>query len=278
MSENSDDFGMAYIDTCDQLTVLCIHGYPLNSAMWEPQMEDLAGTVRVIAPDLRGHGRSEPMPGPYSMDLLADDCLGLLDYLGIENPVVVCGLSMGGYVAFEFFRRYPERVAGLILVSTKAKPDTPEGKAARDAAIAKAKKEGVAAVAADMLPKLLASQTYDEDSELVEFVQEMMEDTSLEGMVGALQAMKDRPDSTPTLATIDVPTLIIHGADDQLIPLSEARAMQAAIEGSELVVIPEAGHLPNLEQIDLFSDAVLDFLDALIGEDHDHSHNHDHEY
>ena len=129
-----------------------------------------------------------------------------------------------------------------------------------------------------MLPKLLASQTYDEDSELVEFVQEMMEDTSLEGMVGALQAMKDRPDSTPTLATIDVPTLIIHGADDQLIPLSEARAMQAAIEGSELVVIPEAGHLPNLEQIDLFSDAVLDFLDALVGEDHDHSHNHDHEY
>ena len=105
-----------------------------------------------------------------------------------------------------------------------------------------------------------------------------MEDTSLEGMVGALQAMKDRPDSTPTLATIDVPTLIIHGADDQLIPLSEARAMQAAIEGSELVVIPEAGHLPNLEQIDLFSDAVLDFLDALVGEDHDHSHNHDHEY
>ena len=278
MSENSDDFGMAYIDTCDQLTVLCIHGYPLNSAMWEPQMEDLAGTVRVIAPDLRGHGRSEPMPGPYSVGLLADDCLGLLDYLGIENPVVVCGLSMGGYVAFEFFRRYPERVAGLILVSTKAKPDTPEGKEARDAAIAKAKKEGVAAVAADMLPKLLASQTYDEDSELVEFVQEMMEDTSLEGMVGALQAMKDRPDSTPTLATIDVPTLIIHGADDQLIPLSEARAMQAAIEGSELVVIPEAGHLPNLEQIDLFSDAVLDFLDALIGEDHDHSHNHDHEY
>ncbi len=278
MSENSDDFGMAYIDTCDQLTVLCIHGYPLNSAMWEPQMEDLAGTVRVIAPDLRGHGRSEPMPGPYSVGLLADDCLGLLDYLGIENPVVVCGLSMGGYVAFEFFRRYPERVAGLILVSTKAKPDTPEGKAARDAAIAKAKKEGVAAVAADMLPKLLASQTYDEDSELVEFVQEMMEDTSLEGMVGALQAMKDRPDSTPTLATIDVPTLIIHGADDQLIPLSEARAMQAAIEGAELVVIPEAGHLPNLEQIDLFSDAVLDFLDALVGEDHDHSHNHGHEY
>lgn len=278
MSENSDDFGMAYIDTCDQLTVLCIHGYPLNSAMWEPQMEDLAGTVRVIAPDLRGHGRSEPMPGPYSVGLLADDCLGLLDYLGIENPVVVCGLSMGGYVAFEFFRRYPERVAGLILASTKAKPDTPEGKAARDAAIAKAKKEGVAAVAADMLPKLLASQTYDEDSELVEFVQEMMEDTSLEGMVGALQAMKDRPDSTPTLAAIDVPTLIIHGADDQLIPLSEARAMQAAVKGSELVVIPEAGHLPNLEQIDLFSDAVLDFLDALIGEDHDHSHNHDHEY
>ncbi|MBK8987767.1 MAG: alpha/beta fold hydrolase [Chloroflexi bacterium] len=277
MSELTDDFGMAYIDSCDQITLLCIHGYPLSSAMWEPQVEDLTGIARVIAPDLRGHGRSEAAPGPYSVGMLAEDCAGLLDYLGIENPVVVCGLSMGGYVAFEFFRRYPERVAGLILVSTKATADTPEGKAGRDAAVEKATKEGVTAVAAAMLPKLLAPQTYTEDDEVVEFVQEMMEGTSLEGMIGALQAMKERPDSTPTLAQIDVPTLIIHGADDQLIPVAEAEAMAAAIDGAQLVVIPDAGHLPNLEQIDAFSDAVIDFIDSLMDDDaDDDDHGHDH--
>ncbi|MCB8983570.1 MAG: alpha/beta fold hydrolase [Ardenticatenaceae bacterium] len=272
MSESSDDFGLAYIDSCDQLTLLCIHGFPFSSAMWEPQVEDLSGVARVIAPDLRGHGRSEAASPPYTMSMLADDCVGLLDFLGIESPVVVCGLSMGGYVAFEIYRQYPERVAGLILASTRAKADTPEGKAGRDATIEKAKKQGVTAVAADMLPKLLAPQTYEEDDEVADFVQEMMEGTSLEGMVGALQAMRDRPDSTPLLAEIDVPTLIIHGADDQLIPVAEARAMKAAIKGAQLVVIPDAGHLPNLEQIDMFSDAVIDFVDALTENDHDHEH------
>jgi 3-oxoadipate enol-lactonase len=277
MSESTDDFGMAYIDSCDQLTLLCIHGYPLSSAMWEPQMEDLTGIVRVIAPDLRGHGRSEAAPGPYSMGMFTEDCVGLLDYLGIEGPVVVCGLSMGGYVAFEFFRRYPERVAGLILVSTRAKPDSSEGKAARDAAIEKAQKQGVEAIAADMLPKLLAPQTFEEDDEVVEFVQEMMEGTSLEGIMGALQAIKERPDSTPTLAQIDVPTLIIHGADDLLIPVAEAQDMAAAIKGAQLVVIPDAGHLPNLEQIDAFSDAVIDFIDSITDdEDDDHHDGHHH--
>lgn len=272
MSETTDDFSMSYIDSCDQLAILCIHGFPLNSAMWEPQVEDLAHYARVIAPDLRGHGRSDVTPAPYSMGQLADDCLDLLDFLGIFRPVVLCGLSMGGYVAFEFFRRYPDRVAGIILASTKAKADTPEGKAGRDATVAKAQKEGVTAVAADMLPKLLAPQTYEEDPELVEFVQEMMEETSLEGMVGALQAMRDRPDSMETLAVIDVPTLIIHGAEDKLIPLAEAQAMQAAGSSAELVVIANAGHLPNLEQIDDFNDAVIDFLESLQGHNPAHMH------
>jgi 3-oxoadipate enol-lactonase len=272
MSEKTDDYSMAYIDSCDQLTLFCIHGFPLSAAMWEPQVEDLADHARVIAPDLRGHGRSDVTEGPYPMPLLAEDCRDLLDYLGVTRPVVLCGLSMGGYVAFEFFRRYPERVAGLILVSTKAKADTAEGKAGRDAAVAKAQKDGVTAVAADMLPKLLAPQTYEEDAEMVEFVQEMMAETSLEGMIGALQGMKDRPDSVATLGEIDVPTLIIHGEQDQLIPLAEAQAMQTLISGAKLVVIPDAGHLPNLEQIDEFNDAVIDFLESLQGGEQIHLH------
>ncbi|PID86821.1 MAG: alpha/beta hydrolase [Chloroflexi bacterium] len=275
MSDQPTDLGLAFIDSCDSITLMMIHGFPFSSAMWEPQIEDLASVTRVIAPDLRGHGRSQAVPGSYTMEMLADDCVGLLDYLAITTPVVVCGLSMGGYVAFEFFRRYPELVAGLILTSTRALPDTPQGKANRDKMAAKAQTEGVAAIAADMLPKLFSPKTYEENEEVVDFVQEMMEWASVDGVVGALAAMRDRPDSSPTLTEIDVPTLIIHGADDKIVPLAEAEAMRDAIPNAQLVVIPDAGHVPNLEQIDAFNDAVMDFLmelqDAYV---HDHNHHH----
>ncbi|PIE80840.1 MAG: alpha/beta hydrolase [Chloroflexi bacterium] len=275
MSDQPTDLGLAFIDSCDSITLMMIHGFPFSSAMWEPQIEDLASVTRVIAPDLRGHGRSQAVPGSYTMEMLADDCVGLLDYLAITTPVVVCGLSMGGYVAFEFFRRYPELVAGLILTSTRALPDTPQGKANRDKMAAKAQTEGVAAIAADMLPKLFSPKTYEENEEVVDFVQEMMEWASVDGVVGALAAMRDRPDSSSTLTEIDVPTLIIHGADDKIVPLAEAEAMRDAIPNAQLVVIPDAGHVPNLEQIDAFNDAVMDFLmelqDAYV---HDHNHHH----
>lgn len=271
MNEEPEDLGLAFIDSCDGMALLMIHGFPFSSAMWEPQVEDLASLTRIVAPDLRGHGRSQPIKGPYDVEMLAEDCMGLLDYLAISGPVVVCGMSMGGYIALEFFRQFPEMVAGLILTSTRALPDTTEGKIGRDNMIKKAKTEGVSAIAAAMLPKLLSPQTFENDPEVVEFVQEMMEGTSLEGVIGALAAMRDRPDSMPTLAEIDVPTLIIHGADDQIIPVTEAEAMRDAI-GAKLVVIPEAGHVVNLEQIDAFNDAVTDFLMALQGT-HEHHHH-----
>ncbi|MCB8967742.1 MAG: alpha/beta fold hydrolase [Ardenticatenaceae bacterium] len=267
IEEQNEEFGMAYLDSCDRPTLLLIHGFPLSSAMWELQIEDLGDMVRVVAPDLRGHGRSGDTPPPYSVTMFADDCADLLDYLAIPGPVIVGGLSMGGYVAFEFYRRYPERVAGLILAATRAGADTPEGKAGRDKMAQMAREEGVEAVAAAMLPKLLAPITYKEQTDVVEFVQEMMEDTSLAGVLGALAAMKERPDSTPTLAEIDVPTLIIHGAEDQLIPVIEAQAMHKAIAGSQLVVLPDAGHMPNLEQPDEFADAVADFLEQFLEEE-----------
>jgi pimeloyl-ACP methyl ester carboxylesterase len=174
---------------------------------------------------------------------------------------------MGGYIALEFYRRYPEQVAGLILASTRAGDDSPEGKAGRDKAAELAKSEGATAVSAGMLPKMLAEENYETDVELVEYVKEIVSTASLNGVVGALAAMRDRIDSTPTLGDIDVPVLIIHGADDQLIPVSEAEAMHKAIPNSELVVIPDAGHLPNLEQPDLFNDAVIDFLEELLEEE-----------
>ncbi|HRQ39458.1 MAG TPA: alpha/beta fold hydrolase [Chloroflexota bacterium] len=260
---DEEDFIMAFQDSCDKPTLLLIHGFPLNSSMWSPQLDDLANFVRVIAPDLRGHGQSDAMAGPYSVGMLADDCADLLAHLNVATPFVVCGHSMGGYIALEFYRRYSEFVAGLILTATRAGADSAEGKANRDKMAEMAKREGVTAVADAMLPKLLSPDNFAQDKELVEFAQQVMEMASLEGVVGALAAMRDRPDSTPTLGDIDVPVLVIHGADDQLIPVSEAEAMAAAVPDGRLVIIPGAGHMPNLEQPDAFTDAVIDFLESL---------------
>ncbi len=260
---HEDDFSMAFIDSCDRLSMLLIHGFPLNSAMWSMQIDELSSFARIIAPDLRGHGNSDPVAGPYSMTQLADDCADIMGHLAVATPFVVGGLSMGGYVAFEFYRRYPEHVAGLILTATRAAPDSEAGKANRDTAAANVAQNGITELVEGMLPKLLSPKNLEADPELVSFVRDILMKTSVEGAVGALMAMKDRPDSTPTLAEIDVPTLIIHGADDQIVPLAEARAMHEAIKGSKLVVIEDAGHLPNLEQPDAFNDAVIDFLEEI---------------
>jgi pimeloyl-ACP methyl ester carboxylesterase len=267
MTQHNDDtldrpaFLMSFEDSVDRVPVLWIHGFPLNNLLWDLQLDDLAGIARLITPDLRGHGATPATEPPYSMQMFAEDCASLLDHLGLTEPVVVAGLSMGGYIALDFQRRFPERTAGLILAATRAGGDSDEGKAGRDAMAELARTEGVAAVAEGMLPKLLAPAAYREQPDLVEFVRDIMLSTSEEGVIGALAAMRDRPDSLPLLGSVEVPTLIIHGEQDQLIPPDEARATQAGIAGSELVLIPDAGHLPNLEQPVVFNDAVRDFLE-----------------
>jgi 3-oxoadipate enol-lactonase len=259
-------FHMSYEDSCDRVPVLWIHGYPLSNMLWDIQLNDLTDIARMIAPDLRGHGMTDPTDPPYSMGLFADDCAALLDHLGIFGPVVVGGLSMGGYVAFEFCRKYPERVAGLILAATRAGADSAETKEARDKAAGVAIAEGTAPIAEGMLPKLLAPDNYENQADLVEYIREMMLETSPDGVAGALAAMRDRPDSTPDLFGLDVPVLIVHGAEDQLIPVAEAEAMAAALPSAKLVVVPGAGHLPNLEQPEIFNNAVREFLEIFYGE------------
>jgi pimeloyl-ACP methyl ester carboxylesterase len=252
-------FYMQYEDQGMGQPLLLIHGFPLNRTMWQPQLDSLPAIGRVLTPDLRGFGLSDPVEGVYSMDLLARDCLELLDHLGVWEPVVVGGLSMGGYVAFAFYRQFPERVKGLILAATRAGIDTPEGKANREGQANLAREQGVPAVVAAALPKMLSPKTLETRHDLVEAVRDLMETTSVEGVIGAQLGMKERPDSTPLLAKIDRPTLILHGADDQLIPVREAEAMHAAIRNSTLKVLPDAGHLLNLEQPQLFDAAVREF-------------------
>lgn len=255
---------IAYSAEGQGIPLVFVHGYPLNSQMWLPQIEALSKHARVIAPDLRGHGDSQVVPGPYSMDLLAGDLNALLDALNITEKIVLCGMSMGGYVSLAFQRQYPERLRGLILTATRAGADSPQGRAGRDQSMITAQEKGLEAIAEGMAGKLLAPQTASERPMLLEMAIAIMRRTSLEAVLGDLEGMKTRPDSTPTLAEIRVPTLILHGTDDQLIPLHEAQELHKHIADSRLVVIPDAGHLLNLEQPELFNGAVQEFLAGVI--------------
>lgn len=255
-----NNYEMVFEDQGSGLPILFIHGYPLNRRLWQPQVEGLSNSARILAPDLRGHGDSETVKGPYSMDSLAGDCVALLDALDIHKPVVVCGLSMGGYIALALYRNYPERMGGLILAATRASADTPEGKANRDAAAVQAKENGVEAVVESMLPKMMSPKTYQQKPELVQRVKQIMASTSLEGVLGDLMGMKERLDSRPTLGRISIPTLVIHGADDQIISAEETKQMHAQIQGAFLETVPEAGHLLNLEQPEIFNQAVKRFI------------------
>lgn len=254
---------VAYDDAGQGGPLLLLHGFPLNRQLWQYQVDGLTDVARVIAPDLRGHGETRGGPGPATMEAMAEDAAALLDALDITGPVVVGGLSMGGYVAQHFARRYPERVAGLILAATRAGADSMEGQVARDRMADQARQQGVEAVVESMLPRLLSPRSVDERPELAAEVRAITRGITVEGMVAALMGMKERPDGTAWLADLSMPVLILHGADDELIPPAEAESMQQMIPNARLQVIPGAGHLVNLEQFASFNAEVRNFLQSL---------------
>lgn len=242
--------------------VLFIHGFPLDHTIWQPQFDALDGACR-IAPDLRGMGRSDAPDLGYSMATYAADLAALLDALGVDD-VVLCGMSMGGYVAFEFLRRWPARVRGLVLCATRAEADSAEGRRGRDAMTQAVRERGARAVADAMLPRLLAPDTTAKDPALGERLRRAMAATPVAGIVGALAAMRDRPDSTPLLPTLgQVPTLVIAGAEDPIIPPESAAALARGIPGARLAMIAGAGHLPMLERPEDTTRALADFLAGL---------------
>ncbi len=253
-------FTIHYDESGSGIPLLLIHGYPLSRAIWQPQLDGLADAARIIAPDLRGFGETNAANPPASVDQIAEDCHALLDALGIPRPVVVGGVSMGGYITLAFYRKYAAEVAGLMLLATKSGPDSPEAKANRDKAIALAQEKGAAAIADGMLPKMFAPQTYASNPALAAQLRAVMESASAPGITAALAAMRDRPDATPWLGQIERPTLILHGAEDALIPPSEAEAMQRVIPGSRLEIIPNAGHMLQLEQPERVNDVMREFL------------------
>ncbi len=191
------DFRMEFEDQGLGLPVLLIHGYPFNHTLWEPQIKELQKTARLLAPDLRGFGGSDPMRGIYTMELLAQDCHDFLNNIGVKQPVVVGGLSMGGYVALAFYRMFPERVMALLLTATRAGADSAEAQAGRMKNVELALERGAPAIAGAMLPRLMSPKTYSRQPDLVAVVRDMIESASVEGIVGALLGMRDRPELDP---------------------------------------------------------------------------------
>jgi 3-oxoadipate enol-lactonase len=244
--------------------VVLLHGFPLSRAMWQEQLSSIGSIYRVIAPDLRGHGDSPVPEGAYTMDAMADDVVEMLETLEIAGPVVVGGLSMGGYVALSLVARYPTRVRGLILMDTRAGADTPEAAQGREAtAQAVLAADSANAVVDSMLPRLFCKMTLEQRPERVEPMKAIMAKTAPQGIAGALRGMAARPDRRGDLPKIVVPTLVLVGAEDVITPPAEAKAMAEAIPNAQLEVIPNAGHMAPYENPSVANAAILRFLKSL---------------
>jgi 3-oxoadipate enol-lactonase len=239
--------------------LLFVHGFPVSGAMWRPTVQQLGGGWRSIVPDLRGHGQSG-VSAQVTITRFADDLAELLDALNERRPAVIIGLSMGGIIAFEFYRRHRQRVRALVLCDTRANADTPEGAARREALAQTALQQGSRAVADAMIDGVFAP---DAPPELKAHWHEVMAQTPPAGVAAAARALAQRRESFSTLAHIDCPTLVVVGADDALTPVESMREIHGRIRGSRLEVIPGAGHLPPVEQPDHFTRVLRSFLEAL---------------
>ena len=249
--------------------VVFLHAFPLQAAMWERTLESVPEGWRAIAPDYRGFGRT-PLPGSgngvhaqaASLSEFAGDVIDVLDRLEITQAAIF-GCSMGGYVLFEILRSAPSYASAIGLVSTRAGADNEEGRRNRDKMIDLVTRDGVEAVADQMVPKLLGATTQTERPDLAAEIRALIVENTREGVATGVAAMRDRADSTPLLGRIDVPALIVHGSEDSLIPPSEAEAMRKGIGRAELELIPASGHLPNLERPGLFGQKLWQFLNKL---------------
>jgi 3-oxoadipate enol-lactonase len=238
--------------------VLFVHGFPLSGRLWDPAVALLQDRFELIVPDLRGHGRSG-VSEDVTMARYADDLAALLDVAGAKGPVTVVGHSMGGYIAFELYRRHPERIRALVLVDTRAGTDTEEAAEGRREMARRVLRDGSRVIADALVDRLFAPPTPDA---LRERWHEIMASTPPVGVAAALRAMAERPDSHPMLREIDRPVLVVVGADDAITPPEEARRMHEAVPSSRLEVVPEAGHMTPVEQPERFAEVLRDFVET----------------
>lgn len=248
---------LAYEERGSGPVLVMVHGFPFDRTMWIEQLKGLAKIRRACAVDLRGHGlSSDPGPGDYSMDLFADDVARTLDDIGTDQ-IDLCGLSMGGYVLFSFWRRHPDRVRSLIFCDTKAEADPDEAKAGREKTAALVREQGMESLYEQLAPKLVGRSPAER---VMAELKRMFLATTPEVAAADALAMRDRQDSTGDLGTISVPVLWIHGEEDQLMQIDAARATAEAIPGARFAAIPGGGHVAPLENPDAVNKAMAEFL------------------
>lgn len=255
---------IGYDDSGEGQPLVLLHGFPHDRTLWTTQRASLMARARCLVPDLRGFGDSSTH-GPFSIDGYADDVIALLDYLGIERAAV-CGLSMGGYVAMAMWRRHSHRISAMVFCDTRAGADSEGGRRRRNELIDVAGHDGVEALAETQLTGMVGSTTRARRPEVMSVLRTMMVRQPVAGIVGALEAMRDRADSHGTIATIAVPSLVIVGEEDSLTPISEARIIAESLPPVARVrmeIIEGAGHVPCIERPSAMTHALADFLATL---------------
>jgi pimeloyl-ACP methyl ester carboxylesterase len=240
--------------------VLLVHGFPLDHSMWVGQIQPLSKSFRVIAPDLRGFGKSSRAGDVATMSQFADDLAAVLDKLSVSEPVVVCGLSMGGYVAMQFWKRHRERLSGLVLCDTRAAADSPDAVANRHALAESVLKEGSQVAANAMLPKLFPSEVIQAEPPYFQSTRQVILTTSPQTIAAALRGMAERPDMRAELPHMATPTLVVCGEADAISPVDEMRSIAAAIPGSTFEVIEGAGHMAPLQAPERFNRILQQWL------------------
>lgn len=265
MKEAINSIHLAYDDHGAGLPIIFLHAFPLNRGMWANELTSLLsdGQYRVIALDWRGFGESETTAGNVTMEQLARDLAGLMDHLGIQEAVL-CGLSMGGYVAFAFYRAFPERVRALILADTQPYADNEEAKTRRETVARLAESDGTTAIANLQIPNLLSEAGRREHPDMVRSVERMIDAATPQGIAAAARGMALRADSTDLLEHISCPALVLVGEQDMITPPRLAQDYAAKIPGAQFVLIPQAGHLSNMEQSEKFLYLLRSFLSTLL--------------
>lgn len=242
--------------------LLLVHGFPLDHTMWREQIRHFSGSRRVIAPDLRGFGRSGVTPGTVTMQRFADDLAKLLDVLRIREPVCFCGLSMGGYIAWQFAQRHRRRLGSLILCDTRAIADDEAGKRNRAIIASRVLKDGPGFIADSMPEKLFSTRTHAENPELIAETQDVIRRSPPQGVAAAARGLAARPDVSAQLGAIDVPTLVVVGEEDAISPADEMQRIAESIPGAHFAAIPSAGHMAPLEAPVAVNTAIKDFLNG----------------
>lgn len=262
MQIRSDDIQLYYETMGEGFPLVLLHPFPVHHGFWTPVVAPLATRYRLLLPDLRAHGHSEVGRGTASMAKHADDLLRLLEEEKIARAVFV-GVSIGGYILFEFWCRYRERVAALVLSNTRAEPDTEQGKANRLKSIEDSRQRGPGLFFDVQTQNLIGETTRRNRPDLVTQARAMMQMMTVEGLAAVQQGMAQRPDSVPILPGINVPALVIAGEEDVLTPLAHAQVMQKHIPGAKLRVISRAGHYAALENPEEYARILRQFLDGL---------------